>query len=231
MVAAVGIKLMRDLRSTARSSTPGTNNPPLSAACERLREQAIKLVQSEDLAQGSWCYNIVPLERTEEGRFRLEGETLDAPRLLPSCGQLTALACAACTLGPRLESTVSRLFRERKAALAATLDALGNELLMALDRRVQDRMLAEASRQQLTMAGELRAGDPGLELSAQSSVLRLAGAARIGLQLHGGGLLTPLKSLTVVMGVGRDLPATGWSRCEDCRSQDRCRFSQHRSAA
>ena len=223
MVAVVGIRLTRDHRAH--------DDARLSPARRRLRERAAALIRSENLAEGSFCYRIVPVGEAPDGRFRLGGEAIDAPRLLPECGQLTALACAACTLGPHLESTVSRLFRERQAALAVALDELGNELLGVLNRKVQDRMLADTRRRQLEMAGELRAGDPGLALSAQGPVLRLAEADRIGLTLSPGGLLHPLKSLTMVLGVGRDLPEVLWSRCDDCGSRERCSIGQRRSAA
>jgi len=217
MVAVLGIKLTRDLPEGA-----GGHSSP---ARRRLRERAVELVRMEGLAEGSFCYRLAPIEQIRAGHITVDGESIEAPRLLPDCGQLTDLAFAACTLGPRLESRVSQLFRERQAALAVALDELGNLLLVALNRRVQDRMLAETRRRKLAMAGELRAGDPGLALSAQGSALRLAQADRIGLTLSAGGLLTPLKSLTMVLGVGRDLPEVQWSRCDDCRSRDRCNYA------
>ena len=100
----------------------------------------------------------------------------DAPRLLPESGELTALACGVCTLGPTLERASARCSREKRASLALALDELGNELLFAVSRRAQDRMLADASPRGLSMAGELDAGDPGLALDAQAAVLRLAEA-------------------------------------------------------
>ena len=63
---------------------------------------------------------------------------------------------------------------ETAHALGATaLDALGNELLFEVSRRAQDRLHADAVRRGLSLAGELRAGDPGLALDAQPAVLQL----------------------------------------------------------
>lgn len=105
------------------------------------------------------------------------------------------------------------------------LDALANEMLFAVIRRMQDRMLSECKRKRLTMAGELRAGDPGLNLSAQAAVLRLAKADRVGIATHDGSLLTPMKSLSTVLGVGQNLPEARWSRCDSCRFRDRCKLA------
>jgi hypothetical protein len=83
-------------------------------------------------------------------------------------------------------------------------------------------MQAEASRRALTMSGELRAGDPGLALDAQGAVLRLACAGNIGIELGESLLMHPLKSITMVLGVGVDLPASTWSRCDTCNFRARC---------
>jgi hypothetical protein len=82
------------------------------------------------------------------------------------------------TLGDGMEQRVAALFAERRASLAVALDGVANELLWALSRRVQDRLLAAMRRHGLCVAGELRAGDPGLALKAQQVVLDLAGAQR-----------------------------------------------------
>lgn len=193
-----------------------------SAARARLRREATELVRQEVLVEAAYSYRIVALEEAAAEVLCVGGERLHAPRLIPESGELTALACAVCTLGPALEARVSELFTQRRASLALALDELGNEMLFAVSRRAQDRMLADAGRRGLTMAGELRAGDPGLALDAQAAVLRLAWAETIGISLGQGHLMQPMKSASMVLGVGMGLPATRWSRCDDCPSKDKC---------
>ncbi|ODU11246.1 MAG: hypothetical protein ABS84_00400 [Rubrivivax sp. SCN 71-131] len=213
------IDLVRELR----------RSPPPRAAALRprlaaLRDEALALVQSEALAtpRAIWRFAALDAAPDVEGTLRIEGRRLDAPRLVPVSGRLTAVACAVCTLGPALERRVALLFAERRASLAVALDGVGNELLFALSRRTQDRMLAQARRQRLSVAGELRAGDPGLALQAQRTVLDLAGAWAIGVELTSALMMHPVKSTSVLQGVGVDLPRQAWSRCDECRSRARC---------
>lgn len=218
MPRVIGVDLRREL----------ANNPPaeLSALAARRRADALTLVAEEDLVDACYSYNIVPLDRVAGATLHVKGETLRAPRLLPESGELNALGCGACTLGPRLGARVTALFSERRVSLGLALDELGNEMLFALGRRIQDRILSECYRKRLSMGGELHAGDPGLDIGAQAVVLRLAEATSIGVARHGGHLLTPLKSGTVVYAVGRDLPAVSWSRCDDCASKAKCQFGR-----
>ncbi len=191
----------------------------------RFRRDALDLVKRENLLNAAFCYRIVPLDEPPNGVLRAGGETLDAVRLVPETGLLTAVAVSVCTLGPALEQRATALFAERRMSLALALDELGNGILFALSRRVQDRIVIEARKQQLTTAGELRAGDPGLPLQAQAAVQRLAGAESIGVTVTPGQVLHPLKSISMVLGIGIDLPSARWSRCDDCPSAPKCRMS------
>lgn len=214
------------LRSVA--AAPLSGRP--SALRERMRRDALELALTENLADASWTYRIVPLDTPAGEHLTLEGETLHAPWLLPATGQLTALACAVCTVGPALEARVTALFSEKRASLALALDELGTELLFATSRLVQDHMLMAAKRQQLTLCGELHPGDPGLGLDAHAGVLRLAQAEAIDVSLRYGHTLYPLKSSSVVMGAGIDLPKASWSRCDRCPSRAKCKLVQRTEA-
>ncbi len=191
----------------------------------RFRREAVDLVEHESLLNPTYCYRIVPLDEPPSHVLRAGGETLEAARLVPESGQLTAVAVGICTLGPGLEQRTTTLFAERRVSLALALDKLGNELLFALSRRVEDLIVAAARKQHLTAAGELRAGDPGLPLEAQAVMQRLIGADQIGVSVTLGQVLHPLKSMSMVLGIGIDLPPVRWSRCDDCPSAPKCTMS------
>jgi hypothetical protein len=193
-----------------------------NGARRRFHDQALALIARENLIVPTFSFRIVDLDRPATEMLCAGGESLFAPRLLPAAGELTALACAVATLGPCLGQRITSLFAERCRSLALALDEVGNQLLCGVIRRVQDRMMAATSRSGLTMAGELRPGDPGLDLKAQAAVLRLADAAAVGVSLSRGHALRPLKSVSMVLGVGVALPPVRWSRCDDCPSRTRC---------
>ena len=191
----------------------------------RFRREALALIEREDLIKAAYCYRIVALDEPPDDRLRAGGEGLDALRLVPESGRLTAVAAAVCTLGPALEQRTSQLFAQRQQSLALALDGAANELLFMLSRRLQDRIVVDARKHQLTAAGELRAGDPGLPLAAQPAVLRLAGAAELGVSVSRSQLLHPLKSISMLMGIGIDLPQSRWSRCDECPSASKCQIA------
>src|SRR5450631_3339951 len=84
----------------------------------RFRREAIDLVECENLLDAAYCYRIVPLDEPPNDMLHAGGEVLDAMRLVPESGQLTALAIGICTLGPALEQRTTNLFAERRVSLA-----------------------------------------------------------------------------------------------------------------
>jgi hypothetical protein len=182
------------------------------------------MVRDESLLEAAYSYSIAKLTQPAakgDQILYLEGATLSAPKLIPESGQLTALAFVVATIGNKIEQRITALFAEKRASLAVALDELANQLLFAAARVAGDRIHVDVTSQKLTMVGELHAGDPGLELDAQCTVLRLAQAQNIGVGLKGDHLMTPLKSGSMVFGVGIDLPAATWSRCDHCPSRAR----------
>lgn len=215
-----GVRLQREL----------ANYPPtfLSPVRARLRRGALDLIEREGLeGTAAYSYNIVPLDAPAGETLHAGGEILSAPALVPESGELTALGFGAATLGTAIEVRIGELFAEKRASLAIALDELSVEMLLVLGRRIQDRMLSEALRERLTMAGELSAGDPGLDLAAQKTVLRLSGGEKIGISLTDGLMMGPTKSVTMVFGVGKYLPAVRWSRCDYCPSGGKCNFGRY----
>ena len=202
-----------------------------SAAAARLRERALDLVRAEGLGESRYALRIVPLEDEDDGNLTLEGQTVFAPWLVPQSGQLTALGVGLVTLGPALEARVKALFAEKQAALALALDQLANELLFATGARLEVRLRMLAKRQGLSLAGELHPGDPGLALEAQQSLMHWMTPDTLDISLHDGHLLNPLKSGSGIYGVGENLPAVTWSRCDLCASRTKCsRLDRHQHA-
>lgn len=200
----------------------GLRPPPASPAVRKQRNGAIELAEAERLTVGGYAFRFLPLDEQREGHFRVGGEWFEAPDMVPECGEITAFVVGVATIGAALEERVQSLFGERKPGLALGLDNLGTEMLFATSSGLEARAKAAARRRELVISGELRPGDPGLELDAQAPLLRLLGLEKLEVHLSDGFLLKPMKSTTVIYGAGVDLPERKWKRCDNCRSKDKC---------
>ncbi len=185
----------------------------LSPVRRRHRDRAMALLCEEAVLETAYCASIVYLEGVVEGSsLRAGGLIMSAPVKLPKKGEVTALGCVACTLGPQLESRVRQLFADKRAPLALALEALGNELLQLLGRRMLAELLQTVRRQGLILGQRLQFGEQESGRQAPVALLRLAGAEATGIRLSESHPLWPHKSATAVFAVGRNLSKLSLSR-------------------
>lgn len=197
--------------------------PGRSRSDAHIRDQALEMIGREALARPDFGYRILPVRTVRGDAIDVGDAALDAPVLAAECGELKAVAAAACTLGAAVQERISALFAARRRSLALALDTVANELLFRLADRALASIRREARRAGLGIGIEASPGDPGVPLGQQARVLALADAARIGIHATGAGLLAPMKSLTFLVALGPNLrrrAAPG--RCSGCPSRDRC---------
>src|SRR3989338_9229497 len=220
MPAMRSIDLSRVLRALA--ALPGA-----SGVEGRARQEALDLIERDALVQPAFSYRILPVRELRGETIDLGDATLRVAELAAESGELTAVAAATCTLGGALGARVTALFRAHRPLLAVALDAVGNELLFRVADRTFARIRREARRQELETGAELHPGDSGIALDQQSTLLALAGAEPNTIALTAHGMLAPVKSLSFLATLGRNLSGRSSRRCDHCPSKDRCRILAH----
>ncbi len=164
----------------------------------------------------------------EVGELRHEQVILRNGAILHSAGQTANLARAEqvalvlCTIGPALDERVRELL-DSEMALAATLDGVGSAAVDALSSEVCRRIEEEAARAGLRAAMPISPGDGDWPLADQQVFFDLLPVGELGMRLSRDHLMTPQKSLTLVMGIGKDV-AAGGVPCERCSAAPRCRY-------
>jgi len=132
------------------------------------------------------------------------------------------LIMAVATIGPELEQQILRVTKE-EAAFAFALDGCGTAAVGALTIAIR-RFFAEHARgRQLTTSAPVYPGTNDWELAAaQSQLFSIVDASAIGVRLNSSFLMTPCKSVSLVIGVGRNMQSAG-QPCEECGSSATCR--------
>lgn len=143
-----------------------------------------------------------------------DGTRLESPLIAHRLHRATLLAAGVCTVGGELRRRVNGWFAAGEPLKAVLLDEIGSLALHRLGDCLEQLIRAEARRMGLDASGVLNPGEPGFDLSEQRKVTELAGGAGIGVSLTAAGMLSPEKSLTLVMGLGKRIPH--WHRSENC---------------
>jgi hypothetical protein len=156
--------------------------------------------------------------------------SLKSAALAQALGGAKQIAVAVCTIGPQLEEAVHAMFAAGEVAEATVLDGVGSAAVEELSQRAC-RMFEDMARERgWTTSIPFSPGEPDWPLEAQRDVLDLVGAEQIGVTLSDSYLMRPLKSLSLVVGMGEKL-STGSSPCEFCSLNEVCRYRERKTQA
>ncbi len=127
------------------------------------------------------------------------------------------LTSAICTIGPELESEISKLMAQGKALDALFLDAAGVSLLEALSDEVHSHLNKEAAKNGLFAGCRFGPGYGNIPVDAQKILFESVNHEAIGVQLKESGILTPLKSLSFWIILTTQPPPEGNTyKCQNC---------------
>jgi hypothetical protein len=142
------------------------------------------------------------------------------------------VAIVLVTLGAAWSEAVAACFRRDEPLRGYLLDDIGTTLLERLSRRLEAMARLSAHRRGLQAGSPRQPGQPGLPLSAQPLLAELAEARSIGIEVTATGMLAPVKSLSMIIGIGHGLPrwtqkdacleCPAFARCDHRRSAERC---------
>ena len=200
---------------------------PLAPAMLKNLQELLQKIESNDWLDMAIHYRILKVTEYGPDWLALGEFKLNSAMVTQHLHRATYLVFGVCTLGQRPVQQIRDWFAEKKHLQAVLLDEIGTLLLYKTSDYFELLMCEQAKSMGLQASGSFNPGDDGFDISLQGTVLELAGGRDIGVTLQGSGTLTPHKSLTSVIGLGRGMPMRSRAdRCRDCQSRERCPHSQ-----
>jgi len=160
-------------------------------------------VEDEYLLKPAVAYEIHPLNRVAQERFRGEGVTASSYNafLGPLSAKCHHFAAVVCTIGPWVEEEMADYSENRRFSRAILLDSIGNAALDSLCKKARQLVTSQALQQGL-FGTDLSSQDKHVPLSwGQCGVLDLVPAEEIGVTMTSRGLVFPQKSAWMLMGL------------------------------
>jgi len=166
------------------------------------------------------AYRIHPIDSRGPGRLSLGGAELSLGDIV--AGELKN-ACAAaafvCTIGPGPEALAGERMRADAAPAAYAADAVAS-LMAEKAAEALHAAVARASAGRGWGCGERYSpGYCGWPVSDQVRLFSLLPAGACGVSLSPSSLMSPLKSVSGLIGLGQDMRRTGY-RCGECGRLD-----------
>lgn len=193
-----------------------------SPALVELAQRALD--EGEDLIDPVVQYRRIEVESFSHERLILTGGgVLSGPLIaehLPSASQVIV---AICTIGPKLEQHATSVMSS-DLQLGLALDGLGSAAADTLATAACHHFEAWAQQEDFGTTIPLNPGMRGWPVNqGQREIFALLNPEEIGVKLLSAGMMMPLKSLSLVLGVGRDISVVG-TPCDYCSMRERCRY-------
>ncbi len=187
------------------------------------------LPRGRELLEPVILYDLFPVEGVRPGEVVLKGARLRSKGLAKLWTQAQEVALALLTLGSHLDEQVSAYFVASEPLRGLVLDSIGTAALEELAEEAC-RLIAEVARGRgWEASAPLSPGNLDWGLEEQRVFFALLPAEEIGLRLRESYQMTPLKSLSLAMGLGEKvLPSIEESPCTYCSLGRRCRYRREK---
>jgi len=153
-------------------------------------------------------------------RLEVEGEPLAVPRIRALWGPVEHAAAVVCTIGEALEQRVSALWEARELPLASMLDSVGSGAVESLAEYVND-LLCGQGLPDLRVTNRISPGYADWDVAEQPRLFRLCAADAIGVSLNAACVMTPGKSISLLVGAGRAARVDHYfTQCARCWMRD-----------
>ena len=145
------------------------------------------------------------------------------PLIAKELGPAQEVVAAVCTVGDGLSIYAESTF-SKDMVRALALDGLASAATEALSEAMCYQIEQMAAAEGLQTSVQLNPGMIGWPiLEGQQQLFELVDAAAIGVALNSAGLMVPLKSVSLVVGLGREMN-TGGKTCDYCAMRELCRY-------
>jgi Vitamin B12 dependent methionine synthase, activation domain len=162
----------------------------------------------------------VPVSAQHEDGLDVDGESLAIPGIGSRWGAVAHVGAAVCTIGAALERRVSELWEARELPLASMLDSVGSGAVESLAEYVND-LLCQQGLPDLRVTNRISPGYGAWDVAEQRRLFRLCPGEPIGVALNEACVMTPGKSISLLVGAGPQARVDHYfSQCARCWMRD-----------
>lgn len=184
-----------------------------------LFEEALALGQR--LMAPRLVYRALPVTDGGPDRIEAGGEVLRVPQIGRLWGRVEGVGAGVCTVGDAIEARVRALFDAREFPLAVMLDSVGSAAVESLAEYANDLLCQAAIAEGVKVTNRISPGYAGWDVAEQASLFRLCPGEPIGVRLNEACFMTPVKSITWLVGAGPEARVDHYfTQCRRCWMRD-----------
>ena len=179
-----------------------------------------------ELAEPAVIWESFPVqEMRHEAVILAGGQRIGNGPVTTVMGGASHLAIGVCTVGPAVSDRSHAHKEAGEVVRSMLLDQLGTLAVGQLSQRFYEWLKTDATSRGLHVSTYLSPGESEWSVRDQAVIFDLLDATQIGVSLTESLLMKPIKSLSLMAGIGRNpMGVPGTTHCDYCTMGDRCPF-------
>jgi hypothetical protein len=209
------------------NSQPGSMGRLLSKPSVRAEWEAA-LEEGRRIIQPAATWEIIPVREYKHDRLVMQnGAVLTGGPFAQVMAGAQQLIVGVCTAGGAIVQAAATAKKNGAMMRAMFLDTLAIWAVGSVRQQLVERFEAETKASGLHISTMLSPGESEWPISQQAELFSLVDASRINVSLTSTMMMNPMKSLSLVMGIGPDpLGSEGATNCDFCTMRETCPHSQ-----
>jgi hypothetical protein len=188
------------------------------------------LAEIKQAIEPAACWDRFPIQKILHDRLLLvNGRRIGGGPVTTVLGGAEALLAAVCTIGPKPDRLIEAAQKQRDLFKGMLLHDLAAWAVDLVRQQVCLWLETEAHRQGLRVSAPLSPGESAWSVKEQGIIFSLLDTGQIGVSLSPSMVMTPIKSLSLIMGIGaQPMGVEGASNCDFCSIKERCAYRRMR---
>jgi hypothetical protein len=191
------------------------------------------LADAAEIIEPAAAWDTYPIRELRHERLILtSGATLGGGPLTTVVAGASELAVGVCTAGAAISRRVTEYQHSERRLRAMFLDDLGSWAVDQVRQQLCQTIETEAVARGWQASASLSPGESAWPVTQQSVLFSLLDTQPIGVVLTESLVMSPIKSLSLVIGIGPGpLGVQGASNCDFCTLRERCNYRRLRVTA
>lgn len=196
----------------------GYKNPEdVSSAVEADVDAQIEAVQG--LLEPALIYEEYPIKVDEDWQkvYISDGKAWESrfvSTYMKGCDTMIVLVS---TIGPKLPEEINKAFAQWDYLRAMALDSIADNAIDNMNKQFWVKLVNRVKKEGKGITGMLSPGHSDWNIEQQKLLFELVDASAIGVSLTDSCLMMPIKSISGIYGIGKDIPISKSSHnCDMC---------------
>jgi hypothetical protein len=201
------------------------NNSQVKPEIITLIDELLVNIEDEHILEPAVIYEIHPINKINKKQLSLGQITLNGSIFSSALPNATELAVILCTIGPQLENKVTEYLSRGEPLRGMLLDGIGSAAVDSLSQEACKLITGIASSQGHQASSPFSPGMSGFPITEQRQLFNLISPERIGVSLSISGVMVPLKSVSMVVGIGQGMIVRKQGEvCARCNLSKTCHY-------